>query len=803
MLKKIEKIAVIGSGIMGGGIAALCASAGIPVLILDIVPSDLKDEEKKNHVARNRIVNAGLAALSSTTPAALMDKKNDLLLIETGNLEDDFKKLKECDIIFEVIVEDLKIKQSLFAKLEKIRNKDTVIVSNTSGLPLRIMTEGRTKEFKQHFMVMHFFNPVRYMKLLELVKGTETAKEVYELISGFGEKILGKGIVLAKDSPNFIGNRIGIAFILQAFRLLESEKIPVQDADSMFGSVFGFPGTGIFALTDLVGLDTIGHLAENSYNLLKKDEFRDLFKLPLFVTEMLKRKMLGNKTKETGGFYKSVTDPATRKKNKKVINIKTFEHIDFDRKLLPDCVIKAKELKTLAERQTLIIKSSDFSRKLMAFIFSYAANRVPEISDSIAGIDNAMKWGYAWETGPFEIWDNYGIKKSFKLIEDSGFKVPAKIKKMIAGGSHTFYRMRNGKRQYFDFKSNTYKDIITSEKSIFLSNIKSQKKNIVKSNDSASLIDIGDGIFNIEFHSKANAINNAMIDFSAESVQYVKENGTGLVIGNQPSAMQAAFSAGGDVSYMLGLAKAKKYSEIDTFIKTAHSTIMSLKYSPYPVIAAPFNKTLGGGCEICLAADRIVSHAELYMGLVEIGAGLLPGGAGMIHLWERLIESIPRQIKVTDWAAYFTPAFMTVAMAKVSTSAAEARNMGFLRPADRIIFNKDFLIGEAKKEALRMVENGYRPPLKKKVPVMGQAAQGIVWAEIQNMRAGGFIPPHMEFIAKKIAYCMSGGEAYQGQSVSEDYLMKLEREAFVELWKTDNTKKMAEHIMKTGKPLLL
>jgi 3-hydroxyacyl-CoA dehydrogenase len=800
--RRIRKAAVIGSGIMGGGIAALCASAGIPTLLLDIIPPDLKDKEKANSEDRNKIVKAGLEAMKTASPAVFMDLKNDLRYIETGNLEDDFNRLKDCDIIFEVIVENLTIKKQLFSRLEKVRKQSAIVASNTSGLPLKAMSEGLSKEFRDHFIIMHFFNPPRYMKLIELVKG-QAKKEVYEFAGDWAERTLGKGVVWANDTPNFVGNRIGAAFIAQAFRLLETENIAIQDADSMFGAAFGFPKTGIFALCDLVGIDTISYLGKNSYNLLTRDEFREIYNYPKFISEMLNMKMLGNKTKDTGGFYKTLIDPKTMKKIRKVLDINSFQYKDYESKTVPEFVQKAAGLKTLAEKQILITESSAFASRLVAFLFIYCVNRVPEISSSLTGIDNAMKWGYGWETGPFEIWDNFGLKKSLKLIKEAGYKVPATIKRMIDGGSKTFYKMKDGKKQYYDFKSNRYKDIAVNKNCIFLADIKSRRSNIIKTSDSASLVDIGDGVFDLEYHSKMNAINKAMIEFISEAVDYTLDNGAGLVIGNQAPGSVAAFSTGGDLVYMLGLAMQKKYTEINEFVKEAHDTIMRVKYSPFPVVAAPYGMTLGGGCETCLAADRIVAHSELYMGLVETGAGLIPSGAGMIHLWQRYVESIPSEARITDYGAYFIPAFMTVAMAKVSKSAADARSMGFLRPGDRIIFNKDYLVGEAKKEVLRMVEDGYRAPAKKKTVVMGQAAQGLVWTVLADMKAGGFVSPHMDFIAKKIAYCMSGGEAFHGQSVTEDYLLKLEREAFVELWKTENTVKMAEHILKTGKPLLI
>lgn len=806
MLRRIDKVAVIGSGIMGGGIAALCAGAGVKTLLLDIVPYDLKGEEKNHPKAKNRIVQAGLEAQLKAKPPAFFNKKEDMNRIEIGNLEDDFDKLSDCDLIFEVIVEDLKIKQDLFSRIEKIRKPSAIVASNTSGLPLNKMAEGRSKGFKEHFIITHFFNPVRYMKLLELVVGTETLPEVSEFIAQWGEKILGKGIVWAKDTPNFIGNRIGIGLIGEALNILSKEEISIPDFDAVFAPAFGMPKTAVFGLCDLVGLDTIHHLAANSHELLTRDEKRDNYKTPAFFNDLVEKGCLGKKTRDKGGFYKTEIDPDTRKKTTMVLDINTGEHVEFSRKEIPSAVKSVRKMDTPAEKQQALLYGDETvcraAWKLAARTLIYAANRLPEISDTIVGIDDAMRWGYALEGGPFEVWDNIGVRRSVEKMMADGLDVPSHISRMLEEGNEAFYRIQDGKKQFFDFSSNAYKDIEVSENTIFLSNLKAAGK-VVNSNPSCSLIDLGDGVYNLEFHTKMNALNGEMLGFIKESTAWVKENGVGIVIGNQAGGMPPAFSAGGDLNFMLGLAKAEKFDEINAFLKGGHEGIMGMKYAPIPIVAAPYGLTLGGGCEICLAADRIVAHADLFMGLVEIGAGLVPGACGMIHLWQRYMDMVPETVNIVDYAAYMIPAFQMVAQAKVSSSAMEARKNGFLRPGDRIIFNKDHLIGEAKKEVLRMVDDGYQPPAKKKYPVMGQAAQGMIWVQMNNMSSGGYIPPHMETIAKKIIYCMTGGEATQGQMVSEDYLCRLEREAFVELWKTENTRKMAEHITTTGKPLML
>jgi 3-hydroxyacyl-CoA dehydrogenase len=518
---------------------------------------------------------------------------------------------------------------------------------------------------------------------------------------------------------------------------------------------------------------------------------------------MVEKKLLGNKTK--AGFYKKEVTPEW-KTLRKVINPKTGEYEEFGKADFP-CLQAAKKAATLPEKLKAVLYGDDKGAKYAWDVVSngliYSANRIPEISDTIVDIDNAMKWGYNWQLGPFETWDAIGVAESVNKMEKDGLKVPANVKKMLQKGAKSFYKLEKGKKMFFDFASNTYKAVKLDKKAIVLEDIKASKKKVVKTTASASLIDIGDGVFDLEIHSKMNAINGEIVNFMMEAGEYVLENGVGLVIGNQAAGMPAPFSAGGDLSFMLGLAKAGKFSEINDFIATVHKAIMGTKYSPFPVVAAPYGLALGGGCEICLSADKIVAHTDLFMGLVEIGAGLVPGGYGMNHLWRNYIDAKPEAAKITDLAGLFIQAFMCVAQAKVSSSAADARNNGFLRPTDRIVFNKDLLIGEAKKEVLKMVDDGYAPPPKKKLPVFGREAHGMLWAEMLNMKSGGYITPHMEFIAKKAAYCMSGGDVPSGTLVSEEYLMTLEREAFVDLWKTENTQKMAEHIMTTGKPLFI
>ena len=799
MVRKIRQTAVIGSGVMGGGIAALLAGAGIKTFLLDIVPFDLKEEERDDPVARNRIVKAGLDAVLMSSPSLLMQKK-DVDRITIGNLEDDFDTISDCDWIVEVVVENLKIKQDLFKRIETKRKPNAIVSSNTSGLPLKAMSQGLSRDFKQHFLGTHFFNPVRYMHLLEIIPGEETSPEVLEFMSDFGERILGKGIVWAKDTPNFVGNRIGVQGIVKAMQVMIEDGLSIPEVDALFGTAMGRPKTAMFKTCDIVGLDTMGHVAKNTYDLVVDDEQRNSFVLPEFVDQMIQKNLLGKKTKS--GFYKTDLTPEW-KKIRKVIDPQTLEYSEYEPPDFP-CLVEAKKAKTLPEKIKSIVYGQDkgarFVWKVVANGLIYAVNRIAEISDTIVDIDNAMKWGFNFEMGPFETWDAIGLEASIDKMEKDGFEVPEKVKQMIARGHTSFYKTDMGKRFAYDFVIESYKEIVTGKTMVSLETLKGAG-NLVQSCKSASLIDLDDGVFCLEFHTKMNALNKEIIEFQQEVMEYVDANGLGLVIGNQAGGMPGAFSAGGDLFFMAGLAKEKKYSEIDAFLSMAQDAIQKEKYSSFPVVAAPYGMTLGGGCEVCLGADRIVAHAELYMGLVEIGVGLLPSGGGCLNLWKKFVQTIPEAVTDVDLAKFFVPVFMSVALAQVSTSAAEARNNGFLAPTDRIVFNRDSLIGEAKKEVLKMVDEGYAPPMKQPIKVLGQAAQGMIEVEIFNMLKGKFITEYDAFLAKRIAYVISGGEVRDNSTIQEDVILNLEREAFVDFWKEEKTMARVEHMLKTGKPL--
>jgi 3-hydroxyacyl-CoA dehydrogenase len=799
MVRKISRAAVIGSGVMGGGIAALLASAGVSTILMDIVPFDLKPEEKNDPKARNRIVQAGLKGVKQANPALLMHP-GDIDRISIGNLEDDFDQLARCDWIVEVVVENVKIKQDLFKRIEGVRKATAIVSSNTSGIPLKTLSAGLSSEFRQHFLGSHFFNPVRYMKLLEIIPGEETLPEVLDFIADYGERILGKGIVWAKDTPNFVGNRIGVQGMVRAMQLMAEEGMSIAEVDALFGPAMGRPKTAMFKTSDLVGLDTMVHVAGNTYELVTGDESRDHFVLPEFVHTMVSRKLLGNKTK--AGFYKTELTPEW-KKIRKVIDPQTLEYKEYDAPDFP-CLAAAKKARTLTDKMQAIVfgddKGARFAWRTIADNLIYAANRIPEISDTIVEIDNAMKWGYNFEMGPFEAWDALGVARTVERMQNEGLQVPAKVTRMLDAGNATFYKTENGQRFYYDFTSEAYRPIVLADTIISLAALKADNR-AVQSNTSASLIDLGDGVFCCEFHTKMNALNAEIGDFIDSSLDYVDANGVGLVIGNQAGGMPGAFSAGADLALVLGLVKEKRFDEIDAFIKHAQQTAQRARYSSFPVVAAPFGLTLGGGCETCLSADRIVAHAELYMGLVEIGVGLLPAGGGCLNLWKKFIEGIPAAVTDTDLSKFFTATFMNIAMAKVSTSAADSRASGFLGLRDRIVFNRDYLIGEAKKEVLKMVAEGYAPPVKRPIPVMGEAGQGMIAAELYNMREAKFISKHDAYLANRIAYVLSGGEFRTEGRIDEEVILNLERQAFIEFLKTEKTVARIEHMLTTGKPL--
>jgi 3-hydroxyacyl-CoA dehydrogenase len=578
------------------------------------------------------------------------------------------------------------------------------------------------------------------------------------------------------------------------------DGLTIPEVDALFGPELGRPRTAMFKTADLVGLDVLAHVARNTYELVENDEARDSFVMPDFVEKMIEKKLLGKKSQ--GGFYKTELTPDW-KKIRKVINPATLEYGEYEKPVFP-CLEKAKKAKTLPEKIQAVVyeddKGAQFAWKTVAGNLIYAARRIPEIADTIVEVDNAMKWGFNFEMGPFETWDAMGLQRSVKRMEEDGMAVPGKIKKMLAAGHASFYKTENGRLYFYDFATDTYKERITSENILSLASLKSTG-NIVRENGSASLIDLGDDVFCLELHTKMNALNQEIIEFLPEVLDIVDADAAGLVIGNQAGGMPGAFSAGANLTDVAAAVEENRFDDLEKMIKGLQYGLQNFRYAPFPVVAAPFGLALGGGCELCLAADKTVAHAELYMGLVEIGVGLLPAGGGCLNLWRKFLESVPEAVTDMDLAKFFIPVFMSIAMAKVSMSAAEARANGFLGPRDRIVFNRDHLIGEAKKEILKMANDGYAAPVKRKIRVLGQAAQGMVAAQIADMENGRFVSEYDAFLARRIAYVISGGDVRDNAEVTDDAILTLEREAFIDFLKEENTRARIEHMLKTGKPL--
>jgi 3-hydroxyacyl-CoA dehydrogenase len=638
------------------------------------------------------------------------------------------------------------------------------------------------------------------MKLLEIIPGEETLAEVLDFMSDYGERILGKGIVWAKDTPNFIGNRIGVQGMVKAIQMMIEDGLTIPEVDALFGPAMGRPKTAMFKTADLVGLDVLAHVAKNTYDLVENDEARDSFKMPEFVNTMIEKKLLGKKVQS--GFYKTELTPEWEK-IRKVIDPNTLDYAEYEFAGFP-CLDAAKKAKSLPEKLQAVVygddRGSQFAWQAVAENLIYAANRIPEISDTIVEIDNALKWGFNFEMGPFETWDAIGLEKSVEKMAQDGMAVPQKVKSMLAAGHTCFYKTENGNRYYYDFAEKAYKEQVVSPNIISLAALKSTG-NVVAENRSASLIDLGDDVYCLELHTKMNSLNQEIIEFLPEVLEIVDANAAGLVIGNQAGGMPGAFSAGANLMDVAAAVKEERFSDLEKMIADLQYGLLNLRYAPFPVVAAPFGLALGGGCELCLASDKTVAHAELYMGLVEIGVGLLPAGGGCLNLWRKFLTSVPAAVTDPDLAKFFIPVFMSIAMAKVSMSAAEARSSGFLGPNDRIVFNRDHLIGEAKKDVLKMLDDGYAPPVKGKIKVLGQAAQGMVAAQISDMAIGGFVSEYDAFLARRIAYVISGGDVRDNAEVTDDVILSLERQAFIDFLKEEKTQARIEHMLKTGKPL--
>lgn len=791
MVKQVKKAVVIGSGVMGSGIAAHLANTGIPVLLLDIVPKELTEEEKKkgltlnDRVVRNRIVETNRQKLLKQKPAPLTAKEN-LALIETGNIEDDGERLKEADWIIEVVVERLEVKKQVFEWVDKYRKPGSIVSSNTSGISVHKMAEGRSDDFKKHFLGTHFFNPPRYLKLLEVIPTKYTDPAVVEFMKSFGENTLGKGVVIAKDTPNFIANRIGTYGLLVTLREMMKGGYTVGEVDSVTGPLIGRPKSATFRTLDVVGLDTFVHVANNVREQVEGEE-KEVFTVPEFMKTMLEKGWLGAKSGQ--GFY--------LKQGKDILelNPETLEYSPR-KKLKTASTEMAKQQKGSAKMKTLVY-AEDRAGKLLWSIFAptlaYTAQLAYEIADDIVAIDQAMKWGFGWEKGPFETWDAFGVKKSVEKMEAEGIAVPGWVKEMLEKGFDSFYKEENG--SVFYYHNGEYKPLIQNEKFINLRLLKKQNK-VIKKNTGASLIDIGDDVALLEFHSQNNAIGLDIIQMINQAIDEVERNYKGLVIGNQGKN----FCVGANIALMLMEAQDQNFFELDIVVSQFQQAMLKIKYSPRPVVVAPHQMTLGGGAEVSLPAAKIQAAPETYIGLVEVGVGLIPGGGGTKELYSKVLNSIPKGVKY-DLQDVANKVFETVAMAKVSTSAEEAKELGFLNANDGISKNGDHHLYDAKQAVLDLYEQGYHPPVRKKIPVVGEAGYAVMLMGAQNMYLSGYISDHDMKIAKKLAYVLAGGKVPFGTEVDEQYLLDIEREAFLSLIGEPKTQMRMQHMLLKGKPL--
>jgi 3-hydroxyacyl-CoA dehydrogenase len=782
----IKKVAVLGSGVMGSRIACHFANIGMQVLLLDIVP---KDADAKS---RNKLVNDALTAALKSNPSPIYSKslaKN----IATGNFEDDMPKIADCDWVIEVVVERLDIKQIVFEQVEKFRKAGTLITSNTSGIPIHLMAEGRSEDFRKHFCGSHFFNPPRYLKLLEVIPTNETLPEVVEFLMHFGEKYLGKTTVLAKDTPAFIGNRIGVFSIMSILHYAEKTGFTIEEVDKLTGPVIGHPKSATFRTSDVVGLDTMVHVANGLSQGVPNDEAKDLFQIPEFVTKMVANNWLGSKSGQ--GFYKK--DKVNGANVFSTLDLKTLEYQSSKKVKFPS-LETTKTIDKLSDRMKVLFaakdKAGEFYRAIFYQLFAYSSNRIPEITDDLYKIDAAMNAGFGWETGPFEKWDALGVEATIKAMEADHLKPAQWVYDMLASGATSFYKIEDGKKLYYDIPSKTYKIIPGTEEFILLDNIRAT--NTIWKNSGTTITDLGDGIINLEFHTKMNTIGGEVIEGINKAITLAEQNYKGLVISNEG----ANFSAGANVGMIFMMAVEQEFDELNMVIKAFQNTMMRIRYSSIPVVAAPHQMALGGGCELCLHADKVVAHAELYMGLVEFGVGLIPGGGGTKEFALRLSDELQEgDIEMNN----FRDRFLTIGQAKVSTSAAEAFELGYLKKGrDMVVISRNRVLSEAKKQCLTMAEEGYTQPVPRKdIRVLGKSALGLGYVGANTMFSGNYISEHDVKISQKLAYVMAGADLSQPTLVSEDYLLNLEREAFIQLCAERKTLERIQSILTGGKVL--
>jgi len=799
MKRTIKKVAVIGSGIMGSGIACHFANIGVEVLLLDIIPRELNDKEKakdltlQDKTVRNRLVNDSLTAALKSKPSPIYHQKF-ASRITTGNLEDDIAQVADVDWIIEVVVERLDIKKQVFENLEKYRTPGTLITSNTSGIPIQFMNEGRSEDFQKHFCGTHFFNPARYLKLFEIIPGPNTSNEVLEFLNSYGEQYLGKTSVVAKDTPAFIGNRIGIFSIMSLFHMVNDMELTIEEVDKLTGPVIGRPKSATFRTVDVVGLDTLVHVANGLAENCPDDERHELFKLPEFITTMMENKWLGSKSGQ--GFYKKQVSPEGKKEILS-LDLKTQKYREKKRASFPTLEL-TKTIDKVVDRFKILVagkdKAGEFYRKNLSALFAYVSNRIPEITDDLYKIDDAMKAGFGWEHGPFQIWDAVGVEKGIEMMKKEGFEPANWVNEMIASGNTSFYTVKNGASFFYDIPKKEQIKVPGQDAFIILDNIR--KSSEVFKNSGCVIEDLGDGILNVEFQSKMNTIGGDVLAGLNKAIDLAEKDFQGLVVGNQG----ANFSVGANIGMIFMMAVEQEYDELNMAVKYFQDSCMRLRYSSIPTVVAPHGMTLGGGCEMTLHADRVVAAAESYIGLVEFGVGVIPGGGGSKEMALRASDSFKKNdVELNILQEHF----LTIGMAKVSTSAYEAYDTNILQHGkDIVVVNKDRQIATAKAYAKLMAEQGYTQPVRRKdVKVLGKQALGMFLVGTDSMEASKYISEHDKKIANKLGYVMAGGDLSEPTLVTEQYLLDLEREAFLSLCTERKTLERIEHMLKKGKPL--
>jgi 3-hydroxyacyl-CoA dehydrogenase len=798
MIRRINKVAVLGSGVMGSGIACHFANIGLDVLLLDIVPREPNDAEKskvltlKDKVVRNRIVNDSLTAALKSKPSPIY-KQSFAKRITTGNMEDDLQKIKDCDWVIEVVIERLDIKQQVFEKVEQFRKPGSLITSNTSGISVEKMTEGRSEDFQKHFCGTHFFNPPRYLQLFEIIPTSKTLPEVLDFLADYASRYLGKTPVLANDTPAFIANRVGTFSIMELFNNVEQIGLSIPEIDRLTGPVIGRAKSATFRTADIVGLDTLVHVA-NNIRETTHDESNDAFKIPAYLQKMLDNKWLGSKAKQ--GFFKKVDEGGERKFLS--LDFATMDYVEAPRPKF-SVFEKTKGIDDLRQRMPILMsdkgKAGEFYRSSFYSLFQFVSNRIPEISDDLYKVDDALNAGFGWKLGPFQTWDAVGVADTVKAMEEAGKKPAQWIYDMLKAGIHSFYTVKEGKKYFYDIPSRSYKEIPGQEALLSLEVLRTS--NILWENTDTTIFDLGDGVLNIEFHTKMNTIGQGVLEGLNKALDMAEADYKALVVSNEGEH----FSAGANVGMIYMLAIEQEFEELDMAVQWFQKTTMRMRYSSIPVIAAPHGMALGGGCELCMHSDKVVAHAETYMGLVEFGVGLIPGGGGTKEFALRLSDELKEGDIRTN---AFLNRYLSIGQAKVSTSAYEAFDLGYLRPGiDEVIVSRAHQLAYAKKAALNLAEKGYTKSVPRTdIKVLGKEALGLVYVGADGFTTANYMSEHDKLIAEKLGMVMAGGEVSEALTeVSEQYLLNLERKAFLELCMQRKTLERIQSLITSGKIL--